>query len=144
MIFAKFSCTVSTTDSSAPLGFELWFDDHMIFHADHVIESTQIQHEFDDTDAQHELRWILKNKQAAHTIIDADGIIVSDARLVLSNIVFEDIDCVQITQDNAVYTHNFNGHGPDTAQQFYGEIGCNGTVSLKFTTPVYLWLLENM
>jgi hypothetical protein len=23
-------------------------------------------------------------------------------------------------------------------------MGCNGTVSLKFTAPAYLWLLENM
>jgi hypothetical protein len=23
-------------------------------------------------------------------------------------------------------------------------MGCNGTVSLKFTTPIYMWLLETM
>jgi hypothetical protein len=47
--------------------------------------------------------------------------------------------------EQAEYHHDCNG----TAQQvildkFYREMGCNGTVSLKFTTPVYLWLLENM
>jgi len=44
----------------------------------------------------------------------------------------------------AQYQHDFNGTGNPTIDKFYGEMGCNGTVSLKFTTPIYLWLLENM
>jgi hypothetical protein len=48
-----------------------------------------------------------------------------------------------ITQQ-ATYTHNFNGAGAETQEKFYGEIGCNGIVSLKFSTPIYLWLLEHM
>ena len=27
---------------------------------------------------------------------------------------------------------------------FFGNMGCNGYVSLKFATPIYLWLLEHM
>jgi hypothetical protein len=44
----------------------------------------------------------------------------------------------------AKYQHDFNGTGKLTTQNFYGELGCNGTVSLKFSTPIYIWLLENM
>jgi len=46
--------------------------------------------------------------------------------------------------DHATYTHNFNGTQAETTDKFYGEMGCNGTVSLRFTTPIYLWLLETM
>jgi hypothetical protein len=38
----------------------------------------------------------------------------------------------------------FNGTSEVTEDKFYSELGCNGTVSLKFTTPMYLWLLEHM
>ena len=46
--------------------------------------------------------------------------------------------------EQAVYTHDFNGTSKATENKFYGELGCNGTVSLKFSTPMYLWLLEHM
>ena len=46
--------------------------------------------------------------------------------------------------EQAVYTHDFNGTQPEIEDTFFGEMGCNGTVSLRFTTPIYLWLLENM
>jgi len=46
--------------------------------------------------------------------------------------------------DRAVYVHDFNGTGKFVNKQFFGEMGCNGTVELKFSSPFYLWLLENM
>jgi len=42
------------------------------------------------------------------------------------------------------YCHDFNGTQPAVVDRFHGSLGCNGTVTLKFTTPIYLWLLENM
>jgi hypothetical protein len=46
--------------------------------------------------------------------------------------------------EQAVYTHDFNGTQQEIQDEFYSEMGCNGTVSLKFSTPIYLWLLEHM
>ena len=42
------------------------------------------------------------------------------------------------------FQHDFNGTQPEIKDTFFGEMGCNGTVSLRFTTPIYLWLLEHM
>jgi hypothetical protein len=56
---------------------------------------------------------------------------------------FEDINVNQIVQDLAVYTHDFNGSATKTQDKFFGSMGCNGTLSLKFSTPIYIWLLEN-
>ena len=57
---------------------------------------------------------------------------------------FDDIEIDQIVSELAEYHHNFNGTQPAIVDQFYGEMGCNGTLRLEFTTPIYLWLLENM
>jgi hypothetical protein len=48
------------------------------------------------------------------------------------------------TIDQLVYEHNANGTGPLVQDKFYGEMGCNGTVTLEFSSPTYLWLLEQM
>mgnify|MGYP003352455181 CR=1 FL=1 len=42
------------------------------------------------------------------------------------------------------YRHDYNGTGQPTEDNFFGVLGCNGTVELRFTTPIYLWLLEHM
>jgi hypothetical protein len=96
-----------------------------------------------DADAEHELRFVLKNKTAEHTKIDQDGNIVKDSWLTVSDLSFDEIQLGHIGTELAVYTHDFNGTGNQTQEKFYGTLGCNGSVSLKFTTPIYLWLLEN-
>jgi len=137
------ACNLSTSDASVPLGFEAWIDDRKFFDSDHVQSSQQISTEISDDPAEHELKFVLKNKTADHTKVDDNGNIVSDARLIISDVSFDEILLAQIFIDKSTYTHDFNGTGSITQEKFYGEMGCNGTVSVKFKTPVYLWLLEN-
>ena len=138
------SCTLDTTDPEAALGFEAWVDDQKFFDTDHVQAQQQVVVEIADDDGEHELRFVLKNKTADHTQVDEAGNIVVDARLIVTDLAFDEIQLGQIVTNYAVYTHDFNGTGQLTQNKFYSEMGCNGTVSLKFATPVYLWLLENM
>jgi hypothetical protein len=137
------SCKVGTSDPGSALGFEAWIDGYKFFDSEHVQDTQQISMEISDHNAEHELKFVLKNKTLDHTKIDEHGVIVSDARLTISDLTFDEILLAQIFADRATYTHNFNGNGQETQEKFYGEMGCNGTVSLKFTTPMYLWLLEN-
>lgn len=140
----KFNCVVSSTDFSVPLGLEIWLDEHKFFDQSHIDQRCQVEHEISDDDGDHELRFVLKHKQSDHTKVDADDNIVKDATITVSDIEFDGIDCQYLTTTLAQYQHDFNGTGEPTSQRFYGELGCNGTVSLKFSTPIYLWLLENM
>jgi hypothetical protein len=140
----KFNCVISSTNTTVPVGMEIWLDDQKLFDQDHIDQDYQIEHDIGDDDGDHELRFVLKHKQSDHTQVDADGNIVSDATITVSDIRFDDIDCQYLTVKLAEYQHDFNGTGNPTIDKFYGELGCNGTVSLKFTTPIYLWLLENM
>ena len=140
----KFNCVISSTNTAVPLGMEIWLDDHKLFDQDHVDHDYPVEYHMPDDDGDHELRFVLKNKQSDHTQVDLDGNIVSDVTVIISDIQFDDIDCDYLTVNLAQYQHDFNGTGNSTIDKFYGEMGCNGTVSLKFTTPIYLWLLENM
>ena len=140
----KFNCVVGSTDFTMPLGVEIWLDQHKFFDLDHIDQDYKIEHEISDDGGDHELRFVLKHKLPAHTQVDAQGNITSDATLTLSDIRFDDIDCQYLTTKLAQYQHDFNGTGEPTTESFYGELGCNGTVTLKFSTPIYIWLLENL
>jgi hypothetical protein len=141
----KITCQVDTSDASTPLGIEAWIDDLKFFSTDHLQGPQELSIEVDDdTEFEHILRIMLYGKRQEHTCIDADGNIVSDARITIKDVAFDEIKLGHMFTKLAVYTHNFNGTGVETQQPFYDEMGCNGTLELKFTTPIYLWLLEHM
>jgi hypothetical protein len=141
---ANISCSIGVSDPDAKLGLEIWVDDQCLLDSPAINSVTALSFDLPDDDAEHELRFVMKNKTFNHTELDADGNIVRDARITISNLKFDQIELGQIVTRQAVYTHNFNGTQEETKEKFYGEMGCNGTVALTFTTPVYLWLLENM
>jgi hypothetical protein len=140
----KFNCVISSSNITVPVGMEIWLDNHKLFDQDHVDHACPVEYEMPDDDGDHELRFVLKNKLSDHTQVDADGNIVSDVTVTISDIQFDGIDCQYLTTKLAEYQHDFNGTGKSIIDEFYGEMGCNGTVTLKFSTPIYIWLLENM
>ena len=139
-----FSCRVSTSDTSAELGLEAWINNIKFFDSKYIDQSQIISVDLSDDEGNHELRFVMTGKTADHTKIDEQGNIVKDATLQLSDITIDGIDINQLFQEQTVYTHDFNGTQPEIQDKFYGAAGCNGTISFRFTTPIYLWLLENM
>jgi hypothetical protein len=101
-------------------------------------------HELSDDDGKHELRIVLQGKLPEHTKIDEQGNIIGDATLQISNVTIDELDVEKLFQSHSTYTHNFNGTQSEIVDTFHGIAGCNGTISFEFSTPVYLWLLENM
>lgn len=137
----KIKLKISNTNPDLPLGLEVWIDDQCVTNIEHVTE-TVTNCEILDADGAHELRIVMKNKQGEHTVIDADNNIVQDALLSVDLVEFDGINITDIFVSRSEYTHSFNGSGQSITDRCYGQIGCNGTVSLKFNTPFYLWLLE--
>ena len=86
----------------------------------------------------------MSGKTRRHTRLDAQGNITYDACLKITDISFDDISISDLLSQKAVYNHDFNGSGEQTQDRFYETMGCNGSVDLEFSTPIYLWLLENM
>jgi hypothetical protein len=137
------SCSITATDPTAGLGLEIYLDNQLVF--DQIIRNpVDFAHTFNDADKAHELQFVMKNKTAEHTVLNSEMAIIKDANLIIDNIYFDQIDITSIFQDLAVYQHNFNGTGAEVEQTFYGEMGCNGTVNLQFSSPVYMWLLQHM
>lgn len=140
----KISGTVTPSNPSAELGVEIWVDNTCVIDIKHIDGAVDFEHDITDDEGRHALHFVLKHKQPSHTQIDQDGNIVQDAVLSISNVAFDGIPLEQTLYKLSSYTHDFNGSQALSQHRFYGDMGCNGTVSLHFTTPLYLWLLENM
>ena len=138
------SLTLTSTDYTVPLGIRICLDDQVVYETSHVASSTQIEHAVSDDDATHQLTFEMFGKTDQHTEIDQQGNIVSDAMLSISNIEIDGLDVNYVVQANTVYAHDFNGTRAPTQDRFFGDMGCNGVAKFEFSTPIYLWLLENM
>ena len=152
----KLEFDVGTTNAECKLGVKVTLDNNIIYDNPHVTEINHISYDISDQDAEHELAIELYGKLPEHTKIDSAGNIVKDALITVENFSIDDIDIssmlttypTQLYSDVPThivqYCHDFNGTQPAIVDQFHGSLGCNGIVTLKFTTPIYLWLLENM
>ena len=135
---------IDSSDKKITLGTEVWIDNICVVNVEHVDRIVHFSHVLEEDNAEHELRIVMKHKTPDHTELDDAGNIIRDAMLSISDIKFDEIALGQVLLNKAVYTHDFNGSQPPVDDKFFGDLGCNGTVSLKFTAPTYLWLLENM
>jgi len=113
---------IDSSDKKITLGTEVWIDNICVVNVEHVDRIVHFSHVLEEDNAEHELRIVMKHKTPDHTELDDAGNIIRDAMLSISDIKFDEIALGQV----------------------FGDLGCNGTVSLKFTAPTYLWLLENM
>jgi len=139
----KLGFKISATE--AVLDLQVILDDKIQWQGCPGTDVQEITVEFDDADDEsHVLEFVLSGKLLEHTQITEQGEITSDVTVRIEDISFDDIAIGQIFSELAEYRHDFNGTQPAVVDRFYGEMGCNGTLRLEFTTPIYLWLLETM
>ena len=135
---------LDSTNYAARLAFEVLLNNTVVFATDHVAQPVTVEFIMPDDDGEHELKFVLKNKSPTHTAIDEHNNIISDAMLSIANMSMDDIKLGHLFFEQTHYYHDTNGDQLPADHKFFGDMGCNGYVSLKFTTPIYLWLLENM
>ena len=106
-------------------------------------EPTIIEREIElEDDHPHTLNFTLHNKSKYDTILK-DGKIVKDTLVKIKQLEIDDIDIMTMLSlniDNFYYIHD----GSDEKHTFYDTMGVNGTATIEFTTPFYVWLLENL
>ena len=146
MTTIRFSCDVAVIDATdKPLTVTPVVNNRQVSSVC-IKDSTTINVDIQNIDdAEYTLNLIISGKENSHTKIDNNGNIISSTELMFSNFKFDDISIDSIVQLNSLsYTHNFNGTSKTITEKFYNTAGCNGTIEFKFTTPIHIWLLENM
>lgn len=135
---------VTPSNPQQPLGIEIWFDEFQLLDIHRLTSQQSVECSFDDDiDRLHKLTIIIKNKTANHTIINNNEI-VSDSLINIDNFKLDNIDIDQLVSKLAVYAHDYNGSGSCVNDLFFNSAGCNGSITLEFASPSYIWLLENM
>lgn len=137
--------SVSPTDSSVPLKLSMWVNDQCCWPETVIDKQTAISYEInDEEDVKYTVKIVMSGKTDEHTKIDEQGNIVKDALLEFKGFELMGIDIDTVMYKTAKYRHNHNGHSDEVEQNFAFAMGCNGTVTFEFSTPVYMWLLENL
>ena len=130
-------------------------DDQECVNAYVTKESDQAEYvEFDckvEEDTEHVLRIKFDNKTTEDTITDVtdpdNHVIVKDMLLNLLDIEVDDIELSTLTQMLGVFKYDEPQDFPvpgATELPYCVNFGFNGTYELKFSSPFYLWLLENI
>ena len=106
---------------------------------------THVNFDVPDTAEDHVLKITMSGKSWEHTKIDEQGQILEDVIIRIQNLRFDNVLLDHEIFRHCVYEHSYNDDKkvPDK-HEFHGTMGCNGTVSFKFYTPIYKWLLENI
>lgn len=108
-------------------------------------QNSIVYHEFDvelEEDKEHLLEITLENKLLTDTVENADKTaIVKDMLLNVESIEIDEIDLGTLKWTAS----EFVAENPDkpTLPKCI-NLGWNGSYQLRFTSPFYLWLLENM
>lgn len=140
----KISFDVEPIGGIAPLNLEVAVDNKILWSKD-IRLSQSVLIDCDDSmeKTSRILQFRMQGKTPQHTAV-SDGQIISDVCLSIKQTSFDGILIQRYLENNNRYFHDHNGNSEPVCQQFYGIMGCNGTVEMAFEAPVFLWLLENL
>lgn len=146
----KFKVGVSGTYWDKKPHYTVWVDDTKI--ADKTISGHSNEVEYTEFDVEiaegpHEFKIRLENKSDRDVEKDGHGNIVNDMLLNIESIAVDDIDLGQLkwslSEFHADHEKIVNGEDMTTLKQCV-NLGWNGAYIIKFDSPFYLWLLENL
>jgi hypothetical protein len=136
----------SANENCKDIILEIYLDQDKIFHATAQTAIQTVIHDIVDVLANHELKLVMSGKNCNHTTLDGNGNILKDIFFKIDRLEFEEMDMQEVfcLGRRSRHRHSFNSTQPEFDDEFYGEIGCNGTVFIPFDTPIYLWLSDNL
>ena len=82
------------------------------------------------------------NKRDGDTVLDENENIIKDVLLNIDNISFDGVDLNELVQMGSIY-YPKSEYAPEVVKQCI-NLGWNGRWELRFSSPTYLWLLENL
>lgn len=110
-------------------------------HADSSVSYVEFSHDLED-DKPHTINIRLENK-TNYDVVQSDdkSTIIKDMLLNIESISIDDVDLGQLKWDKSTFKGDESGRPELTGCV---NLGWNGTYTLEFSCPFYLWLLENM
>lgn len=119
--------------------------DQVLFDGE-IKDTVTIDESLDLDEQDHQLKITLYDKSKYDTRV-VDGKIVEDTLIHIKTFEMEDIDLKQILSldgEKFCYEHDTNGSAELKRHVLHDTLGCNGTATINFTSPFYIWLLENL
>ena len=139
---ATLEMQVSANDIGSLLTIK--FDGQDVWQGDPGSETTLVKYDFDDEQEREcTVSMTMSGKNESHVQFTESGEFSKDLLVAVAGIKLDGININQIVYDTAVYNHDFNGSKDPVQDRFFGLMGCNGTVTFKFKTPVFHWFLEH-
>jgi len=126
--------------------FSVWLDDHVVVQSEIASKSEQIiNFERRVTEGSHQLKIRLENKTTADTDIKNDEVI-DDMLLNINDITVDDISLGNLLWSAEYILDKPQIYKGQTIDHLDGcvNLGWNGTYTLKFSSPFYIWLLEKL
>jgi len=141
----RFVVSLSATFWDKRPQFSIWLDDHVVTQSEISADPHNVVFERAVEPGAHSLKIRLENKTNHDTQIK-DRVIVNDMLLNIDDITIDDISL-----GNLLWSAEYL---LDQPQEYNGKtinhldncvnLGWNGTYTLKFSSPFYIWLLEQL
>ena len=126
--------------------FSVWLDDHVVVQSEIASSAEQIvAFERRVDEGPHILKIRLENKTINDTVIE-NGEVVKDMLLNIDDITIDDISLGNILWSAEYILDKKQMYKGQEIDRLDGcvNLGWNGTYTLKFTSPFYIWLLEKL
>jgi len=122
-------------------GAKVYIDDQLIF--DKIMANTeQIDWTGELVNGEHKIIVEMYNKREGDTVLNNDNSIVNDVVLNIDKIIVDDVDLGALLWSASTY-YPSDENSPESLDSCV-NLGWNGSWELPFSSPTYLWLLENL
>ena len=122
-----------------PLDLIIKIDDRILHMDVSGAKSTTIDKKISVEPGDHLLTLSVSNKNNRSTVVDEHNNILADSYVKIKKLLIDEIDFGRIMFSESKHVDNNNNITISP-----GGVYTNGTWSLNFTTPVYIWLLEKL
>tara|TARA_Y100000114_G_scaffold34531_1_gene30020 strand:- start:2428 stop:2868 length:441 start_codon:yes stop_codon:yes gene_type:complete len=122
-----------------PLDLVIKIDDRTLHMDVSGAKSTTIDKKISVEPGDHLLTLSVSNKNNRSTVVDEHNNILADSYVKIKKLFIDEIDFGRIMLSESKHVDNNNNITISP-----GGVYTNGTWSLNFTTPVYIWLLEKL
>ena len=122
-----------------PLDLIIKIDDRILHMDVSGAKNTTIHKKISVEQGDHVLTLRVTNKNDRSTTVDEQKKILKDSYVKIKKLLIDDFDFGRIMFSESKHIDNHNNITISP-----GGVYTNGTWSLNFTTPVYIWLLEKL